>query len=116
VGQFDSASAILGLNDFFSNVAELAVLILRLDDEDSECRVGPAAHHGHDDAFGLLDGGPVFHRRMKAFDFVDQFNDAGVLEDTGCFQALGPLPADGSATDFRSSPKSIGLLAAASRR
>jgi hypothetical protein len=42
-------------------------------------------HHVHDDALGLLDDGPVFHRRSKAFDLVDQLSDAHIIGDTGCF-------------------------------
>jgi hypothetical protein len=35
---------------------------------------------------------------------VDQLSDAGILEDAGCLQALGPLPAGRLGHDFRFSP------------
>jgi hypothetical protein len=67
---------ILEPDKFRGNIADLAVLMLRLDDEDSEGRFGPAAIRAHDDALGLFDDGPVFHGRMEAFDLVDQSTTA----------------------------------------
>src|SRR3954470_21713313 len=87
----DPSLAILEAGELRCYLPELAVLHLRLRNQDCERGIGAASQAVHDHALGLFDDRPVLDHLLQAVDLGRQSGDSVVSEQRSGGQPFDPL-------------------------